>query len=181
VSGDFRAFANNPWPIAGADLEHRRKLPVPRRGALPPFLVKRGPDGRIVVENGLQVWLAPGSAFGDDDGIRRRRAVRGRAGAPEPPLSIVRKPGGALTVHARVMRGDGMNAWMEAFTIDSPHGERREVISRSYGEPAKGALLERAGVIHGATTSLTNEVHGRSVTSRGVDPECQAEKARGSL
>ena len=40
-----------------------------------------------------------------------------------------------------------MNAWMEAFTIDSPHGERREVISRSYGGPAKGALLERAVVI----------------------------------
>lgn len=63
------------------------------------------------------------------------------------PLSIVRKPGGALTVEARVMRGNGMNAWMEAFTIDSPHGERREVISGSFGGPAKGALLERAGII----------------------------------
>ncbi|MGH9841283.1 MAG: hypothetical protein ACREEM_21215 [Blastocatellia bacterium] len=44
------------------------------------------------------------------------------------PLSIVRSPEGQLTVEARVMRGDGINAYMEVFTLDNPRGERREIV-----------------------------------------------------
>ena len=44
------------------------------------------------------------------------------------PLSIVRGPDGQLTVEARVMRGDGINAYMEVFTLDNPRGERREIV-----------------------------------------------------
>jgi len=54
-----------------------------------------------------------------------RRLALDRHGVP---LSIVRKPDGRLTVEARVIRGTGINSWMEAFTLDNPHGERREVI-----------------------------------------------------
>jgi hypothetical protein len=45
------------------------------------------------------------------------------------PLSIVRKPDGQLTVEARVMRGGGMNPYIEAFTLDNPGGVRREIIT----------------------------------------------------
>ncbi|MGH9850825.1 MAG: hypothetical protein ACREBD_13390 [Blastocatellia bacterium] len=43
-------------------------------------------------------------------------------------LSLVRKPDGQLTVEARVMRGEGINAYMEVFTLDNPRGERREIV-----------------------------------------------------
>jgi len=55
-----------------------------------------------------------------------RRLALDRHGVP---LSIVRKPDGRLTVEARVIRGTGINSWMEAFTLDNPRGERREVIT----------------------------------------------------
>jgi hypothetical protein len=45
------------------------------------------------------------------------------------PLSIVRKPDGQLTVEARVMRGSGMNTYIEAFTLENPWGEFREIIT----------------------------------------------------
>jgi hypothetical protein len=44
------------------------------------------------------------------------------------PLSIVRSPEGRLTVEARVMRGEGINAYLEVFTLDNPRGERREIL-----------------------------------------------------
>jgi hypothetical protein len=44
------------------------------------------------------------------------------------PLSIVRGPQGRLTVEARVIRGEGVNAYMEVFTPDNPRGERREIL-----------------------------------------------------
>ena len=43
------------------------------------------------------------------------------------PLSIVRRADGQLTVETRVMRGAGLNAYMEVYTLDKPQGERREV------------------------------------------------------
>ncbi|HWQ35118.1 MAG TPA: hypothetical protein VNQ79_19890 [Blastocatellia bacterium] len=33
-----------------------------------------------------------------------------------------------MTVEARVMRGEGLNTWMEVFTLDNPRGERREIL-----------------------------------------------------
>jgi hypothetical protein len=47
-------------------------------------------------------------------------------------LSIVRGPDSQLTVEARVMRGEGINCWVEAFTLDHPEGERREVITPTF-------------------------------------------------
>jgi hypothetical protein len=44
------------------------------------------------------------------------------------PLSIVRKADGQLTVESRVMRGEGLNTYMEVFTLDNPRGERREIV-----------------------------------------------------
>ena len=44
-------------------------------------------------------------------------------------LSIVRGPLGRLTVEARVMRSEGFYSWVEAFTMEHPEGERREVIT----------------------------------------------------
>src|SRR5262249_40773588 len=44
------------------------------------------------------------------------------------PLSIARRPDGQLTVEARVMRGEGLNAYLEVFTLDNPRGERREIV-----------------------------------------------------
>ena len=44
------------------------------------------------------------------------------------PLSIVRQPNGQLTVEARVLRGEGLNTYLEVFTLDKPQGERREIV-----------------------------------------------------
>jgi hypothetical protein len=51
-----------------------------------------------------------------------------RLGERGAPLSLVRKPDGQWTVEAHVLRGDGLNAWMEVFTLDNPRGERREIL-----------------------------------------------------
>ncbi len=56
------------------------------------------------------------------------RAKRLRLDQRGAPLSIVRRPDGQLTVEARVMRGTGLNAYMELFTLDNPQGERREIL-----------------------------------------------------
>ena len=44
------------------------------------------------------------------------------------PLSIVRKPDGQLTVESHVLRGTGLNTYLEVFTPNNPRGERREVM-----------------------------------------------------
>ena len=44
------------------------------------------------------------------------------------PLALVRLPDGHITVEARVMRGEGLNAYMEVFTSGNPRGERREIL-----------------------------------------------------
>src|SRR5262245_7713068 len=46
----------------------------------------------------------------------------------DAPLSIVRRPDGRLTIETRVMRGEGLNAYLEVFTLDNPRGERREIL-----------------------------------------------------
>jgi hypothetical protein len=43
-------------------------------------------------------------------------------------LSIVRGEDGHLTVEARVMRGEGINCWVEVYSLEHPEGQRREVI-----------------------------------------------------
>jgi hypothetical protein len=46
-----------------------------------------------------------------------------------PPVSAVRKPDGQLTVEARVMWGEAMNSYIEAFTLDNPGCVRRQIIT----------------------------------------------------
>jgi hypothetical protein len=75
---------------------------------------------------------------------RARQLGLHRHGAP---LSIVKKADGQLGVEARVMRGDGPNARVDAFTLDAPHGERREVVSRTWGNARQAKELERAGIV----------------------------------
>src|SRR5262249_55044301 len=45
------------------------------------------------------------------------------------PLAIVRRPGGQFSVEARVLRSEGINCWLEVFSLERPAGERREVMS----------------------------------------------------
>jgi hypothetical protein len=68
------------------------------------------------------------------------------------PLSIVRAPDGHPTVEAHAMRGDALNVWVEAFTLDHPGGERRDVISPTWGDMGQ-RVLERAGVQLGGDDS----------------------------
>jgi hypothetical protein len=45
------------------------------------------------------------------------------------PLSIARRADGTFSVEARVLRGSGMNAHADVFSLERPQGERREVIT----------------------------------------------------
>jgi hypothetical protein len=63
------------------------------------------------------------------------------------PLSIVRGADGTLGVEARILRGDGPDTWVDAFTLDAPHGERRAVVSATWGGERHRRELERAGII----------------------------------
>lgn len=54
----------------------------------------------------------------------RRRGID-RHGAP---LALVRRPDGRLAAEARVLRSEGIGAWLEVFTQDAPEGERREAV-----------------------------------------------------
>lgn len=63
------------------------------------------------------------------------------------PVSIVTKPDGQLTVETRVLRSEGLHAWVEAFTEDHPEGERREVLSPEVLYGVKTTLMERAGTL----------------------------------
>lgn len=74
------------------------------------------------------------------------RARRLRLDSHGAPLSIVRDASGALAVEARVLRGDGPNVWVDAYTIDAPHGERREIPSTTEDRDAQARRLRGAGV-----------------------------------
>lgn len=47
-------------------------------------------------------------------------------------LSIVRGADGQLTVEARVVRGEGINCWVEAYTLEHPEGERRRLSTPTF-------------------------------------------------
>jgi len=59
-------------------------------------------------------------------------------------LSLARRADGSLTIESRVMRGEGMNCWLEAFSIEHPEGERREVITPTVPSNIRG--VQRSGV-----------------------------------
>jgi len=63
------------------------------------------------------------------------------------PLSIVKKANGRAGVEARVVRGEGPSVWVDAYTLEAPHGERRDVVTRGWGSPRQTQRLERAGII----------------------------------
>lgn len=44
------------------------------------------------------------------------------------PLSLVRKADGTLSAEAHVLRGQGLNAYVEVFTTENPNGERHELL-----------------------------------------------------
>ncbi len=43
-------------------------------------------------------------------------------------ISIVRKANGQWTAESRMPRGEGLNSYLEVFTPENPHGERREIL-----------------------------------------------------
>lgn len=59
-------------------------------------------------------------------------------------LSIVSRPSGRLTVEARVMRREGFTCWVEAFTLEHPEGQRRQVITPTF--PGRLSGLQPSGV-----------------------------------
>jgi hypothetical protein len=91
---------------------------------------------------------------------RARQLGVDRRGAP---LSIVRKADGQLGVEARVMRADGPNAWVDAFTLDAPHGERREVVSRTWGNARQARPTPQPVIPHAAAAehrqSMQEDTH----------------------
>lgn len=60
------------------------------------------------------------------------------------PMSITRRQDGQLTVEARIMRSKGFDCWAEVFTLENPHGERREIIVPTV--PRKISGLQPSGV-----------------------------------
>jgi hypothetical protein len=44
------------------------------------------------------------------------------------PISLVRRPDRSFSVEARIVRGGGLNAYIEAFTDENPNGVRRELL-----------------------------------------------------
>lgn len=44
------------------------------------------------------------------------------------PLALRRQRNGRISVEARVLRGEGLNAYMEVFTLGNPRGERHEIM-----------------------------------------------------
>src|SRR5437867_11041096 len=121
--------------------EHEDAMGVEANGAVAAAQGELGANDRLVA------LMVPGHALDDEAEVwsdAEPIEIRLHHGAP---LSIVRKPDGQMTVEARVLRGDGLNVWLEAFTISNPHGERREVISHSWASGRKAAALKRAGTV----------------------------------
>lgn len=59
-------------------------------------------------------------------------------------LSIVRRADRRLTMEARVMRSEGFYCWVEAYTLEHPEGERREVITPTVPRKLRG--IQPSGV-----------------------------------
>lgn len=54
VTGEYKPFAWNPWPLPVANEKDNFKFPDEPR--FPLFEIERGPDGKPVLVDGLQVW-----------------------------------------------------------------------------------------------------------------------------
>ena len=107
---------------------------------------RRGNGAALLDNHGILAFRADGtladyhSPLPSDDGMHAQmetqataRALMGAARALRidqhgAPLSIVRGSDGQLSLEARVMRTSGIYCWVEAFTLEHPEGERREII-----------------------------------------------------
>ncbi|RIL00253.1 MAG: hypothetical protein DCC71_18920 [Proteobacteria bacterium] len=122
----------------------------------------RGADAVPLDDHGVLVFREDGSladhhAAVATDGASNAEAVAlldeaRRLGlhAHGAPLSIVRDAERRLRVEARVLRSDGPAVWVDAFTPDAPHGERREVVSPTWGSELQAERMAGAGVALGA-------------------------------
>ena len=105
----------------------------------------RGADAMPLKNHGILVFRAngdladyhppvPGGVDGPgSDKYFREQAAIGKARQARlhlrgVPLSLVRKADGSLSVEAHVLRGEGLNAYVEVFTPENPAGERREIL-----------------------------------------------------
>ena len=107
----------------------------------------RGDDATLLANHGILVFRkdgtladyhAPLTPGGDTqmvaDSFAQAQAVDLLSQAKElrldqygAPLSIVRRPDGKMTAEVRVIRGEGLNAYMQVFTPENLRGERREI------------------------------------------------------
>ena len=122
----------------------------------------RGDDAVPLENHGILIFRADGTLADyysplpseDSSHVQMQMQVRARAlmnNARElridqhgAPLSMVRRPNGQLSVEARVMRTSGIYCWVEAYTLEKPQGERREVITPTV--PGKISGLQPSGV-----------------------------------
>ena len=120
----------------------------------------RGADATLLENHGILVFRAsgdladyhppiPGSnanGIGSDEYLRTQAiAAIGKARGVGlhlhgVPISLARRPDGSLAAEARILRGEGINAYIEAFTQENPHGERRELL-RSPISPAQALKI----------------------------------------
>jgi hypothetical protein len=57
-----------------------------------------------------------------------KQASRFRLDQHGVPLALIRNADGQWTVEARVLRGEGLNAYLEVFSPAHPQGQRREIL-----------------------------------------------------
>ncbi|NOT62884.1 MAG: hypothetical protein HOP19_21965 [Acidobacteria bacterium] len=131
---------------------HNSRLPVSGNPA--PAIVRlqltrgRGADAEPLDNHGLLVFRASGmlsdyhaplmtdeqtellpDVFAQAQALTQlNQAARLRLDDHGAPLALVRQPDGRVSVAARVLRGAGLNTWMEVFTPEHPQGERREIL-----------------------------------------------------
>jgi hypothetical protein len=134
-------------------LEHNRRGPV-RRNEAATIIVRvqltqgRGDDAPRFDNHGILVFrpsgmladfhspLPPGeqaelspNVFEQTQALAKLgQAHQFRLASHGAPLALVRQPSGPWSVEARVLRGQGINTWIEVFSLDNPKGERREIV-----------------------------------------------------
>lgn len=125
----------------------------PMRGPAPTIVrvqltEERGPNASLFDNHGILVFRANGlladyhspltpdeqsaltpDVFAQTQVLARlNQAQQFRLAEHGTPLALVRQPNGQWTIEARVLRGAGLNSHMEVFSLDKPHGERREIV-----------------------------------------------------
>jgi hypothetical protein len=166
---DIDQFVQNNLDQLGIGLEFGLKLQsVVRDRRFRQTIVRvqltdgRGNDAELFENHGILVFRKDGtladyhSPLPSTEGLQTHMQMQAKARTlidkarqfhidrHDTPLSFVRRPDKQLTVEARVMRNKGFYSWVEAFTLEHPEGERREVITRTL--PNKLSGLQPGGV-----------------------------------